>query len=83
MSQARMLGDDDCCGQMAMAITPEGVPKVGFLIKKDQKITYTEIQDIMKISSHFAQQPWHKETYLLDEQKWGRVGWCTHILISI
>ena len=51
MSGARMLEDDDHCSRMAMTVTPEDIPRVEFLIKKDPKMTYAKIQDIMKISS--------------------------------
>ena len=51
MSGARTLEDDDRCGRMATTVTPEDVPRVESLIKKDPKMTYAEIQDIMKISS--------------------------------
>ena len=42
---------DDYCGRMPTTVTPENVSRVEFLIKKDQKLTYAGIQDIMKISS--------------------------------
>ena len=51
MSGARTLEDDDRCGQMVTTVTPEDVSRVESLIKKDTKMTYAEIQDIMKISS--------------------------------
>ena len=51
VSGARTLEDDDSCGRMATTVTPENVPRVVSLIKKDQKVTYAEIQDIMKILS--------------------------------
>ena len=51
MSGARTLEDDDRCGRMAMTVTPENVSRVESLIKEDQKVTYAEIQDIIKISS--------------------------------
>ena len=38
------------CGPMAMSVTPENISRVEFLIRKDPKITCSEIQDIMKIS---------------------------------
>ena len=50
MSQARKLEDDGRCGQMVRAVTPEDVSRVESLIK-DPKMTYTEIQDIINISS--------------------------------
>ena len=37
-------------GRMATTVTSENVPGVESLIKKDPKMTYAEIQDIMKIS---------------------------------
>ena len=51
MSGARTLEDDDRCGRMATTVTPEGVPRVESLIKKDPNMTNAEVQDIMKISS--------------------------------
>ena len=36
---------------MATTVTPENVSRVESLIKKDPKMAYAEIQDIMKISS--------------------------------
>ena len=51
MSGARTLEDHDCYGRMATTVTPENVIMVECLIKKDPKMTDTEIQDIMKISS--------------------------------
>ena len=77
---------------MATTVTPENVLRVESLIKKDPKMTYTEIQDIIKISSGSL-------TRILDdclsvrkccarwaphnpseEQKRRRVDWCTHKL---
>ena len=51
MSGARTLEDDGRCGRMLTTVTPENVSRVESLIKKDPKMAYTEIQDIMKISS--------------------------------
>ena len=45
------MEDDDRCGRMAMTVTPENVSRVESLIKKNPKMAYAEIQDIMKISS--------------------------------
>ena len=45
-----MLENDDRCSRMATTVTPENVSRVESLIKKDPKMTYTEMQDIMKIS---------------------------------
>ena len=42
--------DDDRCGRLTTTATPENVSRVEVLIKKDPKMTYTEIRDIMKIS---------------------------------
>ena len=54
MSGARTLEDDDRCGLMAKTVTPENVSTVESLIKKDPKMAYAEIQDIMKISSQVS-----------------------------
>ena len=51
MSGVRTLEDDDRCGRMSGTVTHENVFKEELLIKKDPKMTYAEIQDIMKISS--------------------------------
>ena len=51
MSGARMLEDDDRCGRMATTVTQKNVSRIESMIKKDPKMTYAEIQDIMKISS--------------------------------
>ena len=51
MSGAIPLEDDDRCGRMATTVTPEDVSTVESLIKKDPKMAYAKIQDIMKISS--------------------------------
>ena len=48
MSGARTLEDDDRCGRIAMTVTPEDVPRVQFLIKKDARMANAEIH-IMKI----------------------------------
>ena len=92
MSGARTLEDDDRCGRMATTVTPENVSVVESLIKKEPKATYAKIQDIMKISSgsltrilddclgvrkRCARWVLHN---LSEEQKRGRVGWCTHVL---
>ena len=93
MSEKRTLEDDDCCGPMATTVTPENVSRVESLLKKDPKMAYAEIQDIMKISSgsltcilydclsvrkRCARWVPHK---LSEEQKCaGMVDWCTHML---
>ena len=85
MSGARMLEDDDHCGRLARTVTTENVSGVESLIK-DPKMTYDEIQDIMKIPSasltcigvrkHCAHWVPHN---LSEEQKWGGMDWCTHM----
>ena len=42
------MEDDDRCGRVATTVTPENVSRVESLIK-DSKMTYAEIQDIVKI----------------------------------
>ena len=92
MSGARTLEDDDRCGQMATTVTPENVSRVESLIKKDPNMTYAEIQDTMKISSGSLTRILHDfldvrkrcarwvSHNLSEEQKRGRVDWCTHVL---
>ena len=89
---SRTLEDDDHCGRMATTVTPEDVPRVQSLIKKDPKMAYSEIQDIMKISSgSLTRIPHHclgvrkrcarwVPHNLSEEQKRGRVDWCTSML---
>ena len=92
MSGERTLEDDDRYDRMSTTVTPENVSRVESLMKKDQKMTYAEIQDIMKISSGRLTRSlqdclgvrqrcsrWvpHK---LSEEQKQGGVDWCTHML---
>ena len=93
MSGARTLEVDDRCGRIALQrpFTPEDVPRVESLIRKDPKMTYAEIQDIMKISSGSLTRilrdslgvrkctRWVPHN-LNEEQKRGRVDWCTHML---
>ena len=92
MSGAKTLEDDDRCGRMATTVTPEDIPMVESLIKKDQKMVYAEIQDIMKISVGSLTRILHNSLgvrkrctcwvphNLTEEQKQGRVDWCTHML---
>ena len=92
MSGARTLKDDDRCGRMATIVTQENVSMVESLIKNDPKMAYAEIQDIMKISSGSPARILHdclgvRERCALwvphnlsEEQKWGAVDWCTHML---
>ena len=92
MSGARTLEDDDRCGRMATTITQENISRIESLIKTDSKMTHTELQDIMKISSgsltcilhyslgvrkRFARWVAHN---LSEERKRGRVDWCTYML---
>ena len=51
MSGKRTLEDDNRCDRMATTGTPENVSRVESLIKKDPKMTYAGIQDIMKVLS--------------------------------
>ena len=92
MSGARTLEDHDRCGRMATTVTPENVSMVESLNKKDPKLAYAEIQDIMKISSGSLTYIFHDclgvrtrcnrwvPHNLSKEQKQGRVDWCTHML---
>ena len=89
---ARTLEDDDRCGRTATTVTPENVSGVKSLIKKDPKIIYAEMQDIMKISSGSLTRILHDclgvrkrcvhwvPHNVSEEQKQGRVEWCTHML---
>ena len=91
-SGARTLEDDDRCGRMATTVTPEIVSRVESLLKKGPKIIYAAIQNIMKISSGSLTRILHDclgvrkrcvrwvPHNLSEEQKRGRVDWCTHML---
>ena len=92
MSGARTLEEDDRCGRMTTTVTPENISRVESLIKKDLKMTYAEIKEIIKISlgsftcilhdclgvrkGCILWMP-HK---LSEEKKRGRVDWCIHAL---
>ena len=92
MSGASTLEDDDRCGRMTTTVAPENVSMVESLLKKDPKLAYTEIQDIMKISSGSLTRILHDclgarkryafwvPDHLSEEQQRGRVDWCTHVL---
>ena len=92
MSGAKTLEDDDRCDRMATNATTENVSRVESLVNKDPKMTYAEIQDIMKISSGSLTRILHDYRdvrkrcagwvphNLSQEQKRGRVDWCTHML---
>ena len=92
MSGARTLENHDRCGRMATTVTPENFSRVESLIKKDPKMAYAEIQDIMKISSGSLTRILHDclgvrkrcarwvPHKLSEEQLRGRVDWCTHML---
>ena len=91
MSGARTLEDYDRSGRMATTITPENVSRVESLIKKDPKMAYTEIHDIMISSGSLTRilydslgvrkrcARWVPHN-LSEEQKWGKVDWSTHML---
>ena len=92
MSRARTLEGNDRYGRMATTVTPEDVPRVESLIKKDPKMTYAEIHDIMKISSGSPTGILHDilsirkrctrwvPHNLSEDQKRGRVDGCTYML---
>ena len=92
MFGARTFEDDDRCGRIAKTTTPEYVSRVEFLIKKDPKMTYAEIQDIKKISLGSLTRILHDclgirtrcahwvPHNLSEEQKRGRVDWYIHML---
>ena len=65
MSGARTLEDDNCCCRMVTTVTTENVSRAEFPVKKDQKLTFAQIQNIMKISSvaslAFFTTAWSKE----------------------
>ena len=75
---------------MAKTVTPENVSRVESLMKKEPKMAYAEIQD-MKISSGSLTRILHdcrgvRKRYarwvphnLCEEQKRGRLDWCTHV----
>ena len=84
-----MLEDDGLCGQTAMTVTPQNVSRTESLINRDPKMTYTEIQDIIEISSGGLSTILHDclsvrkrcACWVLHElsekQKQGKVDWCT------
>ena len=92
MSGARTLEGNDRCGRMAATVIPENVSGVESLIKKNRKMTYAEIQGFIKISSGSLTRILHEYLgvrkrcarwvphNLSEEQKRGRVDWCTHML---
>ena len=86
------MEDDGRCHQMAKTVSHENISRVESLIKTDQKMTYAEIQEFMKISSGSLTRLlpdclgkrirftcWVPHS-LSEEQKRGRVDWCTHML---
>ena len=91
MSGARTLENHDCCGRMATTVTPENVSMVESLIKKDPKMAYAEIQNIMTILSGSLTRIRHDcfsvrkrcarwvPHNLSEEQTQGRVDWCTNM----
>ena len=90
MSRARTLEDDDRCGRMATTVTLENVSRVESLIKKNPKMTYAELQDIMKISSESLTRILHDSLgvrkrctrWVPHHLKRSRVDWCNHMLRS-
>ena len=96
MHEERTLEDDGRCGRMATTFTQENVSREEALIKKEPpKMTYAEIQDIMKISfgslicilldclsvrKRCASGVSHN---LLEEQRRGGVDRCTNMLRKI
>ena len=85
------MEDDDRCGRKAITVTPKSVSGVESLTKKDPKMAYAETQDIMKISSGSLIRNLHdclgvrKRARWVphnrsEEQKRGRVDWCTHMI---
>ena len=85
-----MLEDDDCCGQMAKTVSTENVSCIESLIKKNPKMTYAEIQDVMKISLGNLTRIFHDclrarkccargVPHNLSGER-GRVDWCIHML---
>ena len=92
MSGVRTSDNNDRYSRMVTTITPENVPRVESLIKKDPRMTNAEIRDIMKISSGSFTRLLHEclgvekpcARWVLhkvsEEQKRGRVDWCTHML---
>ena len=77
---------------MVTIVTPESVSRVESLTKKDPKMTHAEMQDIMKfnreVSLAFSTTALAVRKRcarcvpqnLSEEQKRGRVHWCTHML---
>ena len=77
---------------MSTTVTLEDVPRVESLIKKNPKMTYTDIKDIITIPSGSLTRILHDSLSVgkccarwvphnqSAEQKRGRVGWCTHVL---
>ena len=93
VSEERTLEDDDRCGRMATTVTPENVSIKS--IKKDPKMTYADIRNVIKISSGSLTRILHDclgvrkccarwvPNKLNEEQKRGRVDWCVHMLRKI
>ena len=53
------LEDNDRCGRNSASSTPQNISRVESLIKVDQRLTYVEIQDIMKIPSGASHTVFH------------------------
>ena len=67
----RTLEDDDRCGRMATTVTPYNVSRVESLIKKYR------VYGCLGVRKLCARWVPHD---LSEEQKRGRVDWCTHML---
>ena len=90
MSGSRTSENNNRCSRMATTVTPENAFRVKSLIKKGPKMTNTEIQNIMKISSGSLTRILHDclcvkkrcaRRYphsLSEEQKRDRVEWWGH-----
>lgn len=88
------IEDDDRCGRPPTSVTPENISKVRSMIKEDGRVTYVEIQDMLKISSGSVNIILHqhlnvRKRYarwvphsLNPEQKQARVDWCNSMLTN-
>ena len=85
------MEDHDRCARMATTVTPKNISRVESLIEKVLKMAYAEIQDVIKISSEsltrilrdclgVRERARRVPHNLSEEQKRGRVDWCTHRL---
>ena len=92
VSSAKTLEDSDLCSRTATTVTTENVSRVESLLEIDPKMTYAEIQHIVKISStslthilHYSVgirkscEVWSPTTCVKSKQR-VREDWCTHML---